>query len=214
MVGAITTADELNYVNIRGFIRVAPSNRDYVQSLAGYLQHRPELDSAILVYDSNSDDPNSPDLFTRSLRDDLRSGMNNLIKFPAQGFTGTSGNSRARPDLFNATIANLCAVKPKVVLCAGRSIDLLSFLQSLEGRVCPDIPMTVVTGGSDLGTFKKDEAKLREEDHRGLRRSDRSAQLGEQGARHAPTFRGIPVGVPRPRIRSRGSRRRRGDRKL
>jgi transcriptional regulator with XRE-family HTH domain len=105
MVGAITTADELNYKDIPGFVRVAPSTAELVQSLSAYLQHRhnqqrQDFDSAILVYDTNSDD--SGDLFTKSLRNDLASGMRSLIKStPPQGFTGTSGQSPGNPDLFS-----------------------------------------------------------------------------------------------------------------
>jgi hypothetical protein len=170
MVGALTTADELNYKNIPGFIRVAPSDAEYVQSLLAYLQHRQDphrqdqqrqdFDSAILVYDTNSDD--SGDLFTRSLRNNLRSGMKSLIKStPAQGFTGTSGQSPGNPDLFSVTTGNICAVsavKPPVILFAGRALDLLTFLQSLEARICSDKPMTVLTANTNLGTL--DEAAL------------------------------------------------------
>ncbi|MBA2322984.1 MAG: hypothetical protein H0V92_02825 [Pseudonocardiales bacterium] len=163
MVGAITTADELSYAAIRGFVRVAPGNREQVQSLLAYLRRRPQLDSAIVVYDSNSDDPASPDLFTRSLRDDLRSGMSGLIKSaPSLSFTGASGQSEASPDLFNNITTNLCAVKPKVVLYAGRALDLLSFLTSLEGRVCPDTPMTVLTANTNLGSLTNNQETLRD----------------------------------------------------
>jgi ABC-type branched-subunit amino acid transport system substrate-binding protein len=163
MVGAITTADELRYTNIRGFVRVAPTDQESVQSLLAYLQAHPQLDSAILVYDSNSDDPTSPDLFTRSLRDDLRGGMSSLIKStPSLSFVGASGQSEASPDLFSNITTNVCAVKPKVVLYAGRWLDLLSFLTSLEHRVCSDAPMTVVTANTNLGPLTNEEKDLRD----------------------------------------------------
>jgi len=165
MVGAITTADELNYKNIPGFVRVAPSDAAFVQSLLAYLQRRhdqqrQDFDSAILVYDTNSDD--SGDLFTKSLRNDLASGMKKLIKStPPQGFTGTSGQSPGNPDMFSVTTGNICAVsavKPPVILFAGRALDLLAFLKSLETRICSDKPMTVLTSNTNLGPL--DEAAL------------------------------------------------------
>jgi ABC-type branched-subunit amino acid transport system substrate-binding protein len=162
MVAAIATADELSYTKIHGFIRVVPSTREHVARLADYLQRRPELDSAILVYDANSDDPASPDLFTRSLREDLNNQMSGLIKYPSQSFTGASGQSSVSPGLFSSITANICAVKPKLVFYAGRQLDLRSLLASLKGRVCTDAPMTVLTVAIDLGAIRADQATLRD----------------------------------------------------
>lgn len=162
MVGAIATADELNYADIRGFIRVVPPNREYVESLQDYLQRHPELDSAILVFDSNSDDPDSPDLFTRSLRDNMRDVMSGLIKYPAQNYKGKIIPSETTPLLFSNIVSNICAVQPKVVLFGGRRADLPDFLTALGGRVCPDTPMTVATAATELGLVKEREAELRE----------------------------------------------------
>src|SRR5207247_1039365 len=39
---------------------------------------------------------------------------------------------------------------------------LKAFLQSLQGRACPDVPLTVLTGGSDLGALTHDERAMRE----------------------------------------------------
>jgi hypothetical protein len=49
-------------------------------------------------------------------------------------------------------------VKPPVILFAGRALDLLTFLKSLETRICSDKPMTVLTANINLGTL--DEAAL------------------------------------------------------
>ncbi|MGH4025956.1 MAG: ABC transporter substrate-binding protein [Pseudonocardiaceae bacterium] len=161
MVGAFTTADDLTYTSIHGFVRVAPSNHEYVESLQNYLKQRPELDSAIMVFDANSDHPTNPDLFTRSLRDDLTKVMQDRLTFPSLSFTGATVPSDSSPGLFNSITPNLCAVKPKAVLYAGRQIDLRSFLQSLQGRVCPDTPITVITADVDISALKEDEPKLR-----------------------------------------------------
>ncbi|MGH4018769.1 MAG: ABC transporter substrate-binding protein [Pseudonocardiaceae bacterium] len=161
-VGAITTADQLNYENIPGFVRVSPSNRDYVAALRAYLQRRPELDSAILVYDENAG--SRGEIFVDSLRDDLKNQMpDNLIRFPDQSFVGKSRPSDTNPSLFAGNISNICAVKPKVVFFAGRKVDLHDFLNALGSRVCPDDPMTVVTVDADPGVFDGDEQALQDQ---------------------------------------------------
>ncbi len=162
MVGAITTADELNYANIDGFLRVVPPNREYIESLRAYLQRRPELDSAILIFDSNSDDKASPDLFTKSLRGNMRDVMSDLIKFPAQSYSGETNPGDATPLIWGNIVSNICAVQPKVVLFGGRRADLPSFLTALGSRVCPDIPVTVVNAATELGAVKEREEELRE----------------------------------------------------
>ncbi|MGH4014225.1 MAG: ABC transporter substrate-binding protein [Pseudonocardiaceae bacterium] len=159
-VGAITTADQLNYRNIPGFVRVSPSNRDYVASLEEYLDRRPQLDSAILVYDTNAG--TRGDIFIESLRNDLTSEMRNLIKFPDQSFVGESIPSEANPGLFQGITRNICSEKPKVVFFAGRKVDLEGFLDSLASRVCQDTPMTVVTVDADPNVFDGDEQVLRD----------------------------------------------------
>ncbi|MGH3566333.1 MAG: hypothetical protein ACRDRH_09925 [Pseudonocardia sp.] len=163
MVGSVATADELNHANIRGFIRVVPPNRKYVESLLIYLQRRPELDSAILVFDSNSDDKANPDIFTRSLRANMSDVMSDLIKFPAQSFTGkTNPGEAVTPSRFAGIVANICAVKPEVVLFGGRRADMPIFLTALGDRVCSDTPMIVATAATELSVVKQREAELRE----------------------------------------------------
>ncbi|MGB6163790.1 MAG: hypothetical protein WCF33_07635 [Pseudonocardiaceae bacterium] len=48
-------------------------------------------------------------------------------------------------------------MKSDVVLYAGREVDLAAFLQSLEGRLCLGTPLTIVTGGNDLGEILKEQ---------------------------------------------------------
>lgn len=169
MVSAIATADQLNYGAIRGFLRASPPNTAYVAAIQGYLAHHPELDSAMVVYDANSDvnhdagTTSGADLFTRSLRDDLNRQLAGLIKYPAQNYVGKSGPTPASPDLFTSITTNICAVQPRVVLYAGRVVDFDSFLQSLRNRVCPNSPLTVIAAGADFGglRLRAQEAALR-----------------------------------------------------
>jgi hypothetical protein len=156
-VGAITTARQLNYQNIEGFVRVAPSDRDYVAGLRAYLAERPGLDSAILVYDRNSE--SRGDIFIDSLRSELTDQMGELIKFPALSFVGKSQASDADPTLFTNIINSICAVAPKVVFFAGRKTDLRDFLDSLGSRTCPELPMTVITADADLNVFGEETSQ-------------------------------------------------------
>lgn len=168
MVGAITTADQLNFVAIPGYLRVSPTDADYVRALRRYLSER-RLTTGILVYDANSDAPDSNDIFTKSLRDDLngefatnRDKSRNVIRFAAQNFVGSlAGRSDIRTGAFRGITTNICAVEPAVVFYAGRQNDLGTFLTALRGRVCSGLPITVVTAGSDLGGFIGDAAELR-----------------------------------------------------
>ena len=155
-IGAIVTADQLNSTNIPGFVRVTPSNQDYVRSLRAYLQRRPELDSAILVYDSNSGARG--DIFVKSLRDDLTREFGDLIQFADPSFVGKLIPSDASPSLFAGITTNICAVMPKVVFFAGRKADLRDFLNSLGSRTCRDTPLTVVTVDADPNVFGGDVA--------------------------------------------------------
>lgn len=162
MVAAITTADELTYANIPGYIRVSPSNAEYVAALKDYLDRHPELTSAMVVYDANSDIGTNPDLFTRSLHEDLDTGLRDLIKAESQRYTGASVASDATPNMFGSITSNICAVRPKVVLFAGRQTDMKVFLESLASRACKVEPITVATAGSDLGALRTIEDQLRQ----------------------------------------------------
>jgi ABC-type branched-subunit amino acid transport system substrate-binding protein len=162
MVGAITTADQLNSDAIPGYMRVSPTNADYVQALRQYLSVR-KLTTGILVVDSNSDTPNNDDIFTKSLRDDIDAEFaDGIIKYPPQYFVGSlAGRSEIRSSTFRGITSRICAVEPSVVFYAGRQNDLVTLLTALRGRVCADLPLTVVTAGSDLGGLTGDAPALR-----------------------------------------------------
>ncbi|GAA4526412.1 ABC transporter substrate-binding protein [Amycolatopsis samaneae] len=196
MVSSIATADQLNYGAIRGFLRASPANAEYVTALQGYLRHHPGLDSAMLVYDANSDINNDPgtasgaDLFTRSLRDDVNRAFAPLLKYPAQNFVGLSGPTGAAPDLFTNITTNICAVKPKVVFYAGRVVDFTGFLQSLHNRVCPNSPLTAVVSGADFGSLqlRTKEAELREKNISVVYATEADPRGWLQGATGTPPF--------------------------
>ncbi len=152
MVSAYLTADELDYENIPGLIRMSPSNRQYVDALRDYV-NTTNLESGIMVSDSNSE--GGVDLFTKTLADNFDLQMEKLKDFPTQPYTGTGvATEGVQPQLFATTRANICAAAPnglQAVLYAGREIDLPAFLDSLGERPCPDAELTILTAGLDLG---------------------------------------------------------------
>ncbi|HEV3360033.1 MAG TPA: hypothetical protein VG247_24735 [Pseudonocardiaceae bacterium] len=148
-VGAIVTADGIDFAHIHGFVRVEPDDQQFVTSLRGCLAAHPELNSTLIVYDNNSDD--GSDLYTQSLRADLQNMIvPTMPHFDALGFTGVSVPSDSNKDMFNYITTSICAVGPKLVLYSGRLVDLRSFLLSLESRECKNQPLTVASGGTDL----------------------------------------------------------------
>jgi hypothetical protein len=177
-------------------LRASPPNTEYVAAVQAYLRHRPELDSTMTVYDTNSDLPYDPgtgtgsDLFTKSLRDDFDKGLANLYAFPKQGFAGKSGPTRASPDLFANITANICAVKPKIVPYAGRVGDFASFLEALQSRACPDTPLTVIATGADFGVLRlrSREAELREKNLTIVYATETDAQGWVRGAPGTPRY--------------------------
>ncbi len=151
MVGALLTADELDYTHIPGFIRISPTTQDYAKALRGYLQTRKDLSSAVMVYDMNSD--SGSDLFTKSLKEDLEQQMQYLIgQRPPLPFVGASIPTPYGRDRFDIITANICSAKPDVVFYAGREVDLDGFLTSLASRQCNSTPLTLITA-ADIGVL-------------------------------------------------------------
>jgi ABC-type branched-subunit amino acid transport system substrate-binding protein len=151
MVGAVLTADTLEYDEVPGLIKTSPSNRHYVAALRAYLAEA-GLSSAIMVRDSNSDA--GFDLYTKTLEEDFESQMRGILKFETQQFTGKSAATNAPPSLFDNVQANICAAagnRELAVLYAGREIDLGDFLDALQSRTCSETPLTILTAGVELG---------------------------------------------------------------
>lgn len=165
-IGAITTADQLNYRDIRGFLRVSPSNRDYVASLRKYFDARAEYDPAlgigpaVVVYDTNSE--LRGDIFIQSLHDDLVKQMEGWITIPELSFEGELSPSDATPGGFHSTTNSICISMPQTVFFAGRKADLKAFLGSLKERSCNTHSVTVVTVDADTDVYGKNVKTLEE----------------------------------------------------
>lgn len=181
MVGAVLTADTLEYDRVPGLIKASPSNRHYVAALRDYLDSI-GLDSAIMVRDSNSDA--GFDLYTSTLETAFDEQMADVIKYETQQFTGRSGSGTSPPSLFGNVQANICSAagdKGVAVLYAGREIDLGDLLESLEHRTCRSTPLTVLTAGLELGKV------LRGKDLRGARLTVLNAATVDALGWHADT---------------------------
>ncbi|WP_158888220.1 hypothetical protein [Amycolatopsis anabasis] len=156
MVGAVLTADDLDYEHIPGLIKASPSNRHYVDALRRYVDSA-NIRSAIMIRDSNSD--SGTDLYTQTLEAAFGRQMRDLITFPTQQFTGKSIPSQiADPNLFANVRANICASAAsglQAVLYAGREVDLGAFIESLKNRTCQALPLTILTAGLELGGLLK-----------------------------------------------------------
>jgi hypothetical protein len=154
MVGGVITTDVINTAGISGFVRVQPGDQQFVNSLTGYLHRDPALQRGLIVYDTNSGTEQTPgqDLYTWSLRKDMEK-VPLAGSFAPLGYVGRTVPGPVDSDLFSNAVSNLCGVKPDVVFYAGRLADLPSFLAALERRECVAQPLTVATGGTDLGSL-------------------------------------------------------------
>ncbi len=137
---------------------MAPSNRDYVESLKSYFDGALPK-SALLAYDRNSENPKTPDIFIKSLVKDFQDQLPGvtLISMPFTGSLGTE-NAPGTND-FATLISRICFpnVSPPVFF-AGRQNDLEVFLDQLEQQQCLS-PVTVLTAGSDLGSLVQERSE-------------------------------------------------------
>ncbi|MBB6171535.1 ABC-type branched-subunit amino acid transport system substrate-binding protein [Nocardiopsis mwathae] len=159
MVSAVVTADGLDHDAIPGLLRASPSNTDYVTALRAYIEEREELESGILVYDSNE-----PDLFVSTLRTAYERELPELLRFPPQPFRGSTMGDDVRAGLFDAVTRNICTAGPDVVVYAGRTHDLHGLVDALSVRVCRDEPLTLVFSVTGLSVLEDEEALAQLED--------------------------------------------------
>jgi ABC-type branched-subunit amino acid transport system substrate-binding protein len=141
MVGATMSATNIR--NIKGFVRVAPTNEDEARAAAAYLK-RKNARTAVVVQDQAVGN-----LYARTL------GAAFKAAFP-------DGNARRlvakEPMTFDSSVreawknellymrGQLCIQKPQYVYFAGRGQHLTHFLSAIANRPCTTTPFTVITG--------------------------------------------------------------------
>ncbi|MQM24831.1 type 1 periplasmic-binding domain-containing protein [Glycomyces albidus] len=147
MVTGVTTADGIDHAHIDGLVRTAPSNTDFAVALRRHLDARGDLDSAILVYDSTTQDR-----YTTTLRTAYETELGTYLDGADQPFPGRSIETGG-PEVFDPIVRNICAAEADTVLFAGREPDLRVFLEALSIRACrEEQPLAILFGvtGTDL----------------------------------------------------------------
>ncbi|MGH3746693.1 MAG: ABC transporter substrate-binding protein [Micromonosporaceae bacterium] len=140
MVSGVVTADGLDHAHIPGLLRASPSNVDYVTALRRHLNQRPDLKTAIMVYDNTE-----PDLYVTTLRKAYERKLGKYLKLAHQPFRGITFGQQAH-SVFSTITTNICSAEPEpdMVLYAGRAHDLLGFVEALSNRTCREQPLTIL----------------------------------------------------------------------
>ena len=140
MIGAVTTADQLDWSNIAGLARVVPDVSDQVTALQRYFAAHGGLGSAVLITDTNTSD-----LYTSDLMKDFTAAFAQDLTSQPQPF----GPGRGEGTELRLISSSVCpqAGTPPTVLYAGRESALPTLISKLQGAPnCGDKQITVVTG--------------------------------------------------------------------
>ena len=159
MVTGVTTADGIDHAHIDGLVRAAPSNTDFAVALRGFLDAREDLDSAIMVYDSTTQDR-----YTTTLRTAYETELGAYLSGADQPFPGRSIQTGG-PEVFDPIVRNICAAGSDTVLFAGREPDLKVLLEALSIRACrEEQPLAVLFGvtGTDLQHDEETMGQIRD----------------------------------------------------
>lgn len=156
-VGAVLTADSMSSdENPDGsnpgltFVRVSPSNTDYVQKLSRYLDQHGGTHRAMVVYDENEDE------YTTTLRIAYEKHLKkHLIKpYHPQPFKGRRNPSAPVPH-FDTIVGNICDAQSDAVFYAGRVIELKTFIGQLASHTCARRrSLTIYLGNNDLSSLE------------------------------------------------------------
>lgn len=152
-VGAVLTADGLEVDD--SFVRVSPSNSDYVEALREYLAYRDDLDRGMVVYDTYPDD-----LYTRTLRTAYEEKLGDYLveNHHSQPFNGLRDPSAPIPR-FDVITRNICDARADMVFYAGRVNELEGwFIPRLAEHHCADrSQLTIFLGATGLSSLRKPE---------------------------------------------------------
>jgi hypothetical protein len=140
MIGAVTTADQLDWPNITGLARVVPDVSDQVTALQRYFAAHGGLGPAVLVTDTNRSD-----LYTSDLMQDFSTAFGQDLNSQPQPFGPGPGES-TELRLISSSVCPLTGTPP-TVLYAGRESDLPTLINRLQGAPnCGGKMVTVLTG--------------------------------------------------------------------
>jgi ABC-type branched-subunit amino acid transport system substrate-binding protein len=159
MVSGVLTADTLAHPEIEGLFRVAPSDTSYVAALREHIEGSADLNDALIVYDRN-DDP-----YVQSIRAAYEDQLDDYLAYGPLPFVGGTHGTHANSAIFNPATTNICSMEPDLLLFAGRTFDLEPFADSLEARVCQEMPVTVALGVTGLSLSQDEERVATLEEH-------------------------------------------------
>jgi ABC-type branched-subunit amino acid transport system substrate-binding protein len=156
-VGAVLTADSMSSgddseSSQRGltFVRVAPSNTDYVQELSRHLDELGGPRRGMVVYDENEDD------YTTTLRTAYENKLwkHLLQPYHPQTFRGVLDPSEPLPH-FDTIVRNICNARADTVFYAGRVAELKTFIGQLASHDCAGRrSLTILLGHNDLSALE------------------------------------------------------------
>ncbi|KAA2266588.1 amino acid ABC transporter substrate-binding protein [Solihabitans fulvus] len=153
MIGAVVTSAKLAAA---GLVRVAPTDHNETDAMVNYLRGTqawrdaadPKSYLAYLIQDKAENDTYAADL-AQSYRKSFGEGDqgNDRVHVLLQDEQGLyDGSQPAAGNALSRQADTVCVIRPRVVLFAGRSQDVQTFVADLAGRRCADAPITVVTG--------------------------------------------------------------------
>jgi ABC-type branched-subunit amino acid transport system substrate-binding protein len=153
-IGSVITADDMNTgfdgKHLEHFFRVAPTNTDEARALVSYLVAKDKR-KVMLVKDLNEEDSYSRTLasaFETAYREKTGTTVpfTDRYRSPKKALTGVE-RAKYMEDRFAMMRANVCVNEPDVIVFAGRSADLTSFMRALsEGAPCVITSLDVLTG--------------------------------------------------------------------
>jgi ABC-type branched-subunit amino acid transport system substrate-binding protein len=153
-VGSVVTADDMNTDldgnPIQHFVRVAPTNTDEARAMVSYLGTH-AYQRVMLVHDLNEEDSYSRTLasaFTAEYESRVGTGIayTDPYRSPSQQLNGAE-RDEYMTNRFVHMRPDICVNRPDVVVFAGRSADLVSFMRALaEGGSCGIRSLDIVTG--------------------------------------------------------------------
>ncbi|MEV6653737.1 branched-chain amino acid ABC transporter substrate-binding protein [Streptomyces sp. NPDC051219] len=156
MVASTMTATSIQ--NIKGFVRVAPTNIDEAYAAAAYLK-RQKVSTAVVVQDVSQGNLYATTLgsaFTRAFPDG--SGH----RLVAERMTYDSSVRSAWRNELRYMPGQLCHQKPQVVYFAGRGQHLTHFLDAISNRTCQDQQFKVIAGDDTTNLTAKQLAHAAE----------------------------------------------------
>jgi hypothetical protein len=164
-IGAALTADTIDDLDdLEGagtFVRVSPSNNDYVRALEQYLvSRRTGSHKGIIVYDDTHIE-DGVDLYTDTLKSNYEDTLDEFLIEPlrSQRFVRPTSASERVPDYFTDIVQNICQAESEMIFYAGRENELRdNLLPELVDHDCAGRPgeLLILTGVTGLASIWQD----------------------------------------------------------